>query len=86
MEMTPRKTMCQTCPFRGISEEERRELAVVEPEAWGCHTENPWTWTDIQCRGHYEARKKYPPSAEDVAVLNEWRRKMDTEVKSWITN
>lgn len=55
---------CQTCPFRGVSEHERRELAVVPPDYWECHTEAGYTGgSGIQCRGHWEARRKYPPTS-----------------------
>lgn len=67
------KKMCPTCPFRGIRESEKRELAVVEADAWGCHEENPYGWTDIQCRGHFEAQKKYPPTEHEVPCLRKWQ-------------
>lgn len=78
--MPVRRKMCETCPFRGISEAERKELAVVEPEAWGCHSENPYGWTDIQCRGHYAARKQYPPTQADIDALNAWRASVNAEM------
>lgn len=80
--MTVRRKMCETCPFRGISQAERKKLAVVEPDAWGCHSENPYGWTDIQCRGHYAARQKYPPTAEDIAALKAEREVWMSEFRA----
>lgn len=52
--------MCETCPFRlRISKAERRELAAIEPDGFPCHTEAGYTSTDIQCRGHWEVRRKF---------------------------
>jgi hypothetical protein len=51
---------CRTCPFRDMPEDERREMATIPPEDWPCHTEQGYAATcDIQCRGHWEARRKY---------------------------
>lgn len=53
------RKMCKSCPFRGMDDEkERRVCASVEPENWPCHTEHPYGPGDIQCRGHWEARRK----------------------------
>lgn len=58
------RKQCKTCPFRGIGENERRELALIEPEEFPCHTEQGYiNECDIQCRGHWEARRKYPEQA-----------------------
>jgi hypothetical protein len=73
--MPVRRKMCDTCPFRGMSQDERMENACVEAEAWGCHSESPYGWTDIQCRGHYAAQKKYPPTPEGLAKLEADRAK-----------
>lgn len=52
--------MCQTCPFRGIDDAERRELAAIPPEEWACHTEQGYAYSsDVQCRGHWEAQHKF---------------------------
>lgn len=55
--------MCKTCPFRGIADDERREAAQIPPEDWPCHTEHAYTGfsgnCDIQCRGHWEAQRKF---------------------------
>jgi hypothetical protein len=52
--------MCETCPFRlKLTKAERKELAVLEPEAFPCHTEAGYTSTDIQCRGHWQVRRKF---------------------------
>lgn len=52
--------MCETCPFRlRLSKREVRELAQLSPEEWPCHTEAGYTTTDIQCRGHWQARRKF---------------------------
>lgn len=52
--------MCDTCPFRlPLSKAERQELAAVEPEGMPCHTEQGYAhWCDIECRGHWEARRQ----------------------------
>ena len=56
--------MYKTCPFHGIDEAERKELAQVEPENWACHTEQGYySSCDIQCRGHWEAQRKYPANS-----------------------
>lgn len=55
---------CKTCPFRGIDETERRELAKVPADWWPCHTEQGYAaGCDIQCRGHWEAQRKYGAAA-----------------------
>jgi hypothetical protein len=55
--------MCPDCPFRGLDADERRELAMVPPEWWPCHTEQGFAGScDIQCRGHWEARRKFTVS------------------------
>lgn len=52
------KKQCKTCPFRGLLDDERRELAKVEN--WPCHTEQGyWAECDVQCRGHWEAQRKF---------------------------
>lgn len=52
--------MCKTCPFRGVDETERRELAQVPAADWPCHTEQGYAGScDIQCRGHWEAQRKF---------------------------
>lgn len=52
--------MCQGCPFRGIDDAERRELAEVPAEFWPCHTEQGYdSHCDVQCRGHWEAQRKF---------------------------
>ena len=71
--MRRRHKQCSTCPFRGADEAYRKECAVMDAEDWPCHSEDIHGNTDIQCRGHYEARRKYPPSDEDVAELQRWR-------------
>ena len=54
--------VCSGCPFRGIDESERQELAKI-PD-WPCHTEQGYYAScDIQCRGHWEAQRKYPPNS-----------------------
>ena len=53
--------MCKDCPFRGIDEAERKDLAKIQADDWPCHTEQGYAYTsDIQCRGHWEAQRKYP--------------------------
>jgi hypothetical protein len=52
--------MCENCPFRlKLSRAEVLELAVIKPEDFECHTEAGYTSTDIQCRGHWQARRKF---------------------------
>lgn len=52
--------MCETCPFRSADEEYKRECADIPAEDWPCHTEDlVYGERGIQCRGHYEARRKY---------------------------
>lgn len=72
--------MCKSCPFRGIDESERSKWAVVEPENWPCHTEHPMGWGDTQCRGHFEAQRKYPPKPHELERLVKWRN----EVNAWL--
>ena len=67
------KKQCATCPFRGATEAQIAGDAIVEPEHWGCHSDNPYGWTDMQCRGHWRARKKYPPSDAEVRVFQKWQ-------------
>lgn len=51
--------MCESCPFHlKMTREERAELAALQPEEFPCHTEAGYTTTDIQCRGHWEVRRK----------------------------
>lgn len=52
--------MCETCPFRlPLTRAERLELAAIEPEGMACHTEQGyWPSCDIECRGHWEARRQ----------------------------
>jgi hypothetical protein len=53
---------CKTCPFRGLDKAERRELAKVPAEEWPCHSEQGYlAYSDIQCRGHWEARRALEP-------------------------
>lgn len=54
--MRRRNSMCKTCIFRGIDPEEKRDLALMSPEDVPCHTDCPFGG-DIQCRGHFEARR-----------------------------
>jgi len=52
--------MCEGCPFRlKISKAEKIELARLRPDEFPCHTEAGYTETDIQCRGHWQLRRKY---------------------------
>ncbi len=56
------RKMCKTCPFRlRIERAERIELARLTPEEFPCHTEAGYSTTDIQCRGHWEVRRKFAP-------------------------
>lgn len=71
------RRMCKSCPFRGASEEDRFELAVVDPEAWPCHTEHPHGGGDTQCRGHFEARRKYPVLHHETMRWKAWVKDHD---------
>ena len=52
---------CPTCPFRGADERYRRECAEIDGEEWPCHTEDLHGQYGVQCRGHWEAQRKYNP-------------------------
>ena len=53
--------MCPSCPFRGADDAYKQETAGIEADEWPCHSEQMTSWdTDIQCRGHFEARRKFP--------------------------
>ena len=71
--MRVRKKQCDTCPFRGATEAQIAGDAIVDPEHWGCHSENPYGWTDVQCRGHWRARKRYPPTEEELSAFKAWQ-------------
>lgn len=71
--MGRRSKQCATCPFRHADEAYRKESAIIPAEDWPCHTEHPHGGGDTQCRGHYEAQRKYPPTADQVAELMRWR-------------
>lgn len=59
--MRRRAKMCESCPFRGADDDYKRECADIIPELWPCHSEGYFgADSDIQCRGHYEARRKFP--------------------------
>lgn len=59
--------MCRSCPFRGLPDNERADLAQVPAEEWPCHTEQGYDFAcDIQCRGHWEAQRKFPPPARPL--------------------
>jgi hypothetical protein len=52
--------MCEGCPFRlKLPRNELIELAALTPEEFPCHTEAGYTETDIQCRGHWQVRRKF---------------------------
>ena len=53
--------MCESCPFRlPLKKAERLELAALLPEEFPCHTEAGYAvYSDIQCRGHWEVRRKF---------------------------
>lgn len=55
---------CPSCPFRGLGNSERAELAKVPADWWPCH--NEWPMADIQCRGHWEAQRKFGNITEPV--------------------
>lgn len=56
--------MCDGCPFRlQMNNTERVELAALSPEEFPCHTEAGYTTSNIQCRGHWEARRKFALAA-----------------------
>ena len=51
--------MCKTCPFRGADEGYKRECADILAKDWPCHSEDVYGEAGIECRGHYEARRKF---------------------------
>lgn len=60
--------MCGGCPFRGkILRSERADLAALTPDMFPCHEEAGYTYTDIQCRGHWELRRKFAPAQSEAA-------------------
>lgn len=71
--MPVRKRRCESCPFRGASEAQKAQDAMVDPSQWGCHSEAAYGWTDIQCRGHHAARLKYPPSDDEIKAFEAWQ-------------
>lgn len=53
------RRMCQNCPFRArLSADDRNILVALEPDEFPCHEEAGYTTTNVQCRGHWEARRK----------------------------
>jgi hypothetical protein len=59
--MYRRQRMCESCPFRGADDAYKREAAPIPPDDWPCHSEGHFgQGSDIQCRGHFEARRKFP--------------------------
>jgi hypothetical protein len=59
-KMKRRRSMCETCPFRTADETYRREAAALPAPNWPCHDELDFHGeSDIQCRGHHEARRKF---------------------------
>jgi hypothetical protein len=69
-EMRRAKRMCATCPFRlPLTKAERQELAAIEPEGFPCHTEQGYdSWSDIECRGHWEARRQFALFAVEAGL------------------
>jgi len=66
--------MCEDCPFRlKISKAERIELARIEPEGFPCHTIAGYNYatSDIQCRGHWQVRRKFGHAAHGESVSKE---------------
>ena len=51
--------MCPTCPFRGADDSVKRSCATVRANDWPCHTEDIYGDAGVQCRGHYEAVRKF---------------------------
>lgn len=53
------KKMCEECPFHMIDEADKKISA--KDETFTCHMEDGpgGGISDIQCRGHWEARRKY---------------------------
>lgn len=72
--MKRREKMCSGCPFRGMSATEKREAALIDPVGWPCHEEGGYFgWSEIQCRGHFEACRKYPRSEADKDRFAKWQ-------------
>lgn len=57
--MIRRAKRCLTCPFRGASDETKRSCAHIAAEDWPCHTEDMHADSGIQCRGHWEAQRRF---------------------------
>ena len=61
------RRMCRNCPFRGIDETEREELAKIPSTNWPCHDEQGyWAECDVQCRGHWEAQRKFSTASGEA--------------------
>ena len=67
------KKQCATCPFRGASEQQVARDAIIDPSQWGCHSDAAYGWTEKQCRGHWRARRKYPPTDAEIATFENWQ-------------
>jgi hypothetical protein len=60
---------------------DRYENAVIDPVMWPCHTEHPMgLGGDTQCRGHYEARRRYPVKQHETKRLHAWQDEMGKAV------
>ena len=59
--MKRRHKMCASCPFRGADDDYKLESADIPADDWPCHSEGSHYGadSDIQCRGHYEAQRKF---------------------------
>ena len=58
--------MCPSCPFRGADEAYKQECAEIEAREWPCHTEDLYGEAGIQCRGHWEARRKFAGKTKEI--------------------
>jgi len=70
--MKRRHKMCESCPFRGADDNYKRECAEMAADDWPCHSEGYFGMdSDVQCRGHYEAVRKFGDCERQMASKTE---------------
>jgi len=66
---------CETCPFRDAAKDYAPSCAHISSEDWPCHTEDLHGDIGIQCRGHWQAVRKYGhligPQASEQDLIGE---------------
>ena len=70
------RKQCKSCPFKGIDEATRLELAAIPPDEFTCHTLDGYQpgSSGAQCRGHWEARRKFGDALDPRAGVCDERR------------